>query len=126
MTVKNNIFSRLMGSFFGPYIALLLNLLIALGTYFVARVVYLLENYSYFSGHLSASYLWQIFAGGWMFDRSAIVYSNIPYIVMMLFPLWLKENNIYNKVCPSLKSRTYTLLLYPIHTRPCSSVLCAK
>ena len=99
MTVKNNIFSRLMGSFFGPYIALLLNLLIALGTYFVARVVYLLENYSYFSGHLSASYLWQIFAGGWMFDRSAIVYSNIPYIVMMLFPLWLKENNIYNKVC---------------------------
>ena len=84
MTVKNNIFSRLMGSFFGPYIALLLNLLIALGTYFVARVVYLLENYSYFSGHLSASYLWQIFAGGWMFSFSHSGKSIITIYGMLL------------------------------------------
>ena len=68
-----------------PIWATLVNLLIAYGVYCLARVIYFLENYSYFSGHLSASYLWQIFAGGWMFDRSAIVYSNIPYIVMMLF-----------------------------------------
>lgn len=90
---------KLLNNIFSPYIALVLNLLIALGSYAVARIVYLLENYSYFSDALTFSYLCDIFAGGWMFDRSAIIYSNLLYIVMMLFPLWLKETPIYNKVC---------------------------
>ena len=34
-----------------------------------------------------------------MFDRSAIIYTNALYIVMMLFPLWLKETPLYHKIC---------------------------
>ena len=34
-----------------------------------------------------------------MFDRSAIIYTNALYIVMMLFPLWIKETPLYHKIC---------------------------
>lgn len=83
----------------GPFVAMLVNLLMAFAVYFVARVEFLLENYSYFSSDLSLSHLATMFWGGYIFDRSAITYSNILYIVLMLFPLWMKENNVYHKVC---------------------------
>lgn len=83
----------------GPFAAMLVNLLMAFAVYFVARVEFLLENYSYFSSDLSLSHLATMFWGGYIFDRSAITYSNILYIVLMLFPLWMKENNVYHKVC---------------------------
>jgi len=35
-----------------------------------------------------------MFGGGYMFDRSAIVYSNALYIVLMLLPFWQKENAV--------------------------------
>lgn len=84
---------------FGPFIALVCNLLIALVVYNIARIEFILENYSYFSEHLSWSYLLRMFGGGYMFDRSALVYTNLLYIVMMLLPLWHKENRLYHKVC---------------------------
>lgn len=83
----------------GPFAAMLVNLLMAFVVYFVARVEFLLENYSYFSSDLSLSHLATMFWGGYIFDRSAITYSNILYIVLMLFPLWMKENNVYHMVC---------------------------
>ena len=82
-----------------PFIALILNLLIALGMYFVARVEFLLENYSYFADDLTASHLCSLFVGSLPFDKSAIAYTNSLYILMMLFPLWLKETPVYHKVC---------------------------
>ncbi|MBR1462642.1 MAG: sulfatase-like hydrolase/transferase [Prevotella sp.] len=83
---------------FAPFIALVLNLLLALLMYFLARVAFLLENFSYFSGDLSVPHLLELFKGGWVFDRSAIVYTNLLYIVMMLFPLWLKETDRYHRI----------------------------
>ena len=83
----------------GPFVALLLNLLIALGMYFIARVEFLLENYSYFSENLTFSHLCSLFAGSLPFDKSAIAYTNSLYILMMLFPLWLKETPVYHRVC---------------------------
>ncbi|SES86713.1 LTA synthase family protein [Prevotella sp. kh1p2] len=83
----------------GPFAAMLVNLLMAFAVYFVARVEFLLENYSYFSSDLSLSHLATMFWGGYIFDRSAITYSNILYIVLMLFPLWMKENRLYHLAC---------------------------
>ena len=80
-------------------VALVANLLIVFAVYMVCRVAYLLENYSYFSQDLSLSRLATMFGGGYMFDRSAIVYTNSLYIVLMLVPLWLKENAVYHRVC---------------------------
>ena len=94
-------------------VALLLNLLIAFAVYFICRVAYLLENYSYFSEHLSFSYLLRMFGGSLMFDRSAIAYTHIPYIVMMLVPLYWKETYIYNKVAKGyfLAINTLTMVM---------------
>ena len=82
-----------------PLAATLYNLLIAYGSYFLARVIYFFENYSFFSKDLSLSHVMEILGGGLVFDTSAILVTNIPYIVLMLFPLHVKENAAYQKLC---------------------------
>ena len=84
---------------FAPFMALFVNLLLAFGLYIVARIEFLFENYNYFCAVLSPTRLCQLFYGGYIFDRSAITYTNALYIVMMLFPLWLKETPLYHKIC---------------------------
>ena len=84
---------------FAPFVALFVNLLLAFGLYIAARIEFLFENYNYFCAVLSPTRLWQLFYGGYIFDRSAITYTNALYIVMMLFPLWLKETPLYHKIC---------------------------
>ena len=78
---------------------MLCNLVIAYILYFLARVIYLLENYSYFGQGLSFSHLIEMLGGGLVFDTSAILVTNIPYIVLMLLPWHRKENNTYQQVC---------------------------
>ena len=82
-----------------PIVATLLNLLIAYVVYFIARVSYLFENWSYFSQNLSFSHLMEMLGGGLVFDTSAILVTNIPYIVLMLFPLHQKETRFYKQLC---------------------------
>lgn len=72
---------------FGPFGAMVVNLLMAFAAYLIARVEFLFENYSYFSGNLSLAHLAELFYGGYIFDRSAIAYTNVPYVLLMLFPL---------------------------------------
>ena len=63
-----------------PLVAVLLNLALAYAMYFIARVAYLLENYSFFAD----SNLMELFGGGVVFDTSAILVTNIPYVVLAL------------------------------------------
>ena len=86
---------RLLHTYTAPLFALLLNLLLVYVVYFIARVAYLLDNWSYFSESLS----WEIWQGGLVFDTSAILVTNIPYIAMMLFPLHWKECKVWHLVC---------------------------
>ena len=59
---------------FSPIVALLVNLLIAFVVYNISRIEFILENLSYFSEHLSFSYLLRMFGGGYMFeDRKSVV-----------------------------------------------------
>lgn len=81
-----------------PLGATLYNLLMAYVVYFIARIAYLLENWSYFSPNLSFGHIMEMLAGGLVFDTSAILVTNIPYIVIMLFPLHQKETKIYQQV----------------------------
>ncbi len=80
-------------------LALIGNLLIAYAVYFVGRLAYLAVNYSYFAEGLESSSILQMTKGSLMFDTTAILYTNLLYIVMMLLPVWLKENRTYHKVC---------------------------
>ncbi len=82
-----------------PLAITLCNLLIAYVVYFLARLIYFFENYSYFSQNLSFSHVLEMLRGGLVFDTSAILVTNIPYIVLMLFPIHYKESAIYQKLC---------------------------
>ena len=85
--------------YLSPLTAMLCNLGIAYVLYFMARIIYLLVNYSYFEQGLSFSHLIEMLGGGLVSDTSAILVTNIPYIVMMLFPWHAKENNTYQLIC---------------------------
>ena len=91
--------NKILTSRFAPLVALALNLIMAYVVYFIARVAYLLENYSIFSQGLDTNGLFSAFQGGLMFDSSAIMYTCSLYIAMMILPLHLKERHAYNKVC---------------------------
>ena len=68
-----------------PLAATICNLLMVYVVYFLARIIYLLVNFSYFEQGLTFTHLCEMFAGGLVFDTSAILVTNIPYIVLMLF-----------------------------------------
>lgn len=84
---------------FAPVAALVWNLLLVFLVYFIARVAYLLVNLGHFSEGLTFSHLLRLFKGGLAFDTSAIIYTNALYIVLMLFPLYLKETRGYQRFC---------------------------
>ena len=69
-----------------PLAATLYNLLLLYVVYFVARIIYLLVNYSYFAQGLTTSHLMEMLQGGLVFDTSAILVTNIPYIVPRHIP----------------------------------------
>ncbi len=77
-------------SYLSPVAALLCNLAIAYVVYFLARIVYLLGNYSYFEQGLTAPHLTELFHGGLVFDTAAILVTHIPYIVFLLLTPWRK------------------------------------
>jgi phosphoglycerol transferase MdoB-like AlkP superfamily enzyme len=78
---------------FAPVPALVWNLLLVYLVYQIARLAYYLENASYLN------YTYDMFVGGLLFDTSAILYTNVLYIVMMLFPLHWKETTVYQHIC---------------------------
>ena len=90
---------RLLKSTFASPIALIINLLLAYLIYFFARLTYVLVNYSYFAEGIRNDAIGQWIKGSLMFDTTAILYTHIPYIILMLFPLWLKETPLYHRIC---------------------------
>lgn len=91
--------SKAAKQYLAPFGALVVNIFMAFVVYLIARVAFLLENFGYFSEGLSFSQVGEWFWGGYIFDRSAITYTNSLYIVMMLFPLWMKERRGYHLLC---------------------------
>lgn len=82
-----------------PLAATIFNLMMVYVVYFIARIVYLLINYSYFEQGLTIGHLMEILKGGLVFDTSAILVTNIPYFVFMLLPWHGKETKVYQQIC---------------------------
>ena len=82
-----------------PLVAVLGNLLIAYVVYFVARLAFLFENWGLFAEGLTHAHLFELLSGGIVFDTSAILYTNVLWVVMMLFPVSRKENPTYHTLC---------------------------
>lgn len=75
------------------------NIVIVYIVYSIARVEYLLENWSYFSQAASEGRLLSLFLAGLRFDTPGIFYTNAIYILLMLFPLHFKERPGWWKLC---------------------------
>ncbi len=84
---------KLLSNHFAPLLAVVWNLLLVYIIYQTARVEYYLENTSYLN------FTADVFRGGLLFDTSAILYTNVLYIVLMLFPLHWKERPAYQRCC---------------------------
>ena len=56
--------------------------------YFIARLVFLVANYSFYEGHLAFPHLMEMLGGGLVFDTAAILVTNSLYIVILLLTPW--------------------------------------
>ena len=77
--------------------AVLWNLLLALAVYTVCRLVFFLLNRPLFPD-VDFSRLMQLCKAGWRFDLSAVLYTNLPYIILALLPFRFRENRGYQGV----------------------------
>ena len=69
----------------------LLNLIIIYIAYGVCRVAFVMENWGLFASDFQWSSVPEMLHGAWMFDTSAILYTNVLYALLMLIPLHYKE-----------------------------------
>ena len=91
MKLKKNIFSS-------P-VAFVVNMVWAYAAYALCRVLYLVENWDVFGSNLSWASAWEMMKGAWMFDTSALLYTNALYALMMLLPWHVKEHNGWQQIC---------------------------
>ncbi len=79
--------------------AVVLNLLLAYVLYGIARLTFLLCNWSLLSPAVTWSSVWTLSRGSLLFDTSAICYTNALWLALMLLPWHGKENAVYHTVC---------------------------
>ena len=97
-------------SLYNTTLSLIINLLLVMGCFILCRVIFLIENLKAFSD-LSAGRIWRMFEGGFLFDTSAILYTNLLYIFLMLIPLHYKENVIYQKITKGIFVTTNLIVI---------------
>lgn len=78
------------------YAALILRLLIVMFIFSLCRVGFYLFNLSYFPD-ISLAYFFKIMAGGLRFDLTAVLYTNMLLIVLMILPFKFRFSNGYQK-----------------------------
>ena len=89
---------HLQKSFISSPIAFLCNLVLVYLAYGICRIAYLLENWATLSEGFDTLSFGEAFKGSWMFDTSAILYTNALYAILMLLPLHLKERDAWQQV----------------------------
>ncbi|MCQ2239222.1 MAG: LTA synthase family protein [Bacteroidaceae bacterium] len=92
-------------------VCLIINLLWVYVCYTLCRFVFLLEHWSVFAGKLSTSSLLEMLKGGFMFDTSAILYTNVLVAFLLLLPLHWKETLTFHKICRWIYVAVNTLCL---------------
>ena len=90
--------------------AVMLNLLLAYVVYFLARMAFYAENYQLY-GQIGWGHFMELLRGGLAFDTSAILYTNLLWVVMVLLPLPQKENGAYHSACRAVFVFINTLTL---------------
>lgn len=81
--------------------SLLWNLLLIYVVMMICRFTFFAENYEFFKG-MSWSHFFRLSVAGIQFDTTALLYMNVLYIVLYLFPLHWKENRRYHSLLRGL------------------------
>lgn len=89
---------KLKKSYISSPIAFVCNLVMMYLVYGICRLAYLFENWSVLSAGFDTLSFSDAFKGCWLFDSSAILYTNVLYAVLMLIPLQVKETNLWQSV----------------------------
>lgn len=80
-------------------LAVVCNILLVYVAYSITRLAFFLENIRQYTHLMQWDRAWQMFWAGLYFDSSAIAYTNILYLLLMLFPLMKKETAVYHRIC---------------------------
>jgi len=94
------------------YTSFLWNTLVVYVLYSVTRLVFLLTNWNLFEGTLDFSHGASLFGAGLLFDTTAILYSNIIFLLLFMVPIPAKENKTYYKVVKWLYTIINSICLY--------------
>ncbi|MBQ8442624.1 MAG: LTA synthase family protein, partial [Bacteroides sp.] len=89
---------KLRPSIYATSLSAFINLIGVYAVYAICRVVYGLENWSVLGGNFFSGGMTDVWNGGFLFDTSAILYTNSLYMMLMFFPLHLKEWKGWQKV----------------------------
>lgn len=79
-----------------PVITLLYNLFLMLIIYYLCRIFFFIVNKSYFSDVTFAHFM-NLLKGGLQFDISALLYTNLIYLAMQIFPFKFRHNLTYQR-----------------------------
>lgn len=85
-------------SAFANILALLSNMVLVYACYMLCRIVFFLVNYDLFKDTVDLKYFLSLMGAGLIFDTSAILYSNILFVLLFLLPLHWKECPGFYKV----------------------------
>ncbi|MBQ8487349.1 MAG: LTA synthase family protein [Prevotella sp.] len=80
-------------------LAIVWNILLLYVAYSVTRMAFFFENHSLYTHLAGNDKAWDIALGGWLFDTSAIAYTNALYILLILLPCHTKENALWQRCC---------------------------
>lgn len=76
--------------------AALCNLLLVMALYTLSRLFFYYINRDLFVG-ISNAHLYELLFGGTRFDLTALLYLNSLYLILMLLPLKIRGNHVYQK-----------------------------
>jgi len=95
-----------------PVPALLWNLLVVYLAYTLCRGVFLILNWSLYSGTLTFGHGLELFGAGLLFDTPAILYTNAVILLMFLLPLHWKECPMFYRVARWIYTIVNSIAVY--------------
>ena len=84
---------------FKSFLNIIFDILLVYFCYAVCRILFLTLNYSFYEGKIFTDNLLSLIKGSLIFDTSGILYTNMIFLLLALFPLHFKESSpIYAKI----------------------------
>lgn len=92
------IFSWIKRNIHYPPLCIISNFLLLYVCYMICRIEFTAFNWQLFSGKIDFPLAMNIIRGGIRFDTAAIIYTNLPYLLLVLLPLHYKRGAVMTTV----------------------------